>query len=92
MTKFKLVIFDMDGTLLKGRTIFIFAEKKGFTDKLLRLIHNSNKKFYERSIDIAKLSKGLKSEELLEIFKKIPLQENVETVVEELKKGESKQL
>lgn len=86
MTKFKLAIFDMDGTLLKGRTIFIFAEKKGFKDKLLRLIHKSDKEFYERSIEIAKLSKGLKCEELLEIFRNIPLQENVETVIRELKK------
>ena len=28
MTKYKLAIFDMDGTLIKGRTIFIIAEKK----------------------------------------------------------------
>ena len=86
MVQFKLALFDMDGTLIRGRTIFIFAEKKGFVDKLLRLIHNNDKEFYERSIEIAKLSKGLKCEELLEIFRKIPLQDNVETVIRELKK------
>lgn len=90
MKKYKLVIFDMDGTLLQGRTIFIFAEKKGFHDELLNLIYNSDKKFYEKSIEIAKLSKGLKYEELLEIFRKIPLQENVETVITELKKRDVK--
>jgi len=86
MNKYKLAIFDMDGTLLKGRTIFIIAEKKGFKDEVLKLIYKSDKEFYKRSIEIAKLSKGLKCEELLEIFRKIPLQENVESVIMELKK------
>ena len=86
MNKFKLVIFDMDGTLLKGRTIFIFAEKKGLTDELNRLIHNNDKDFFEKTVEIAKLLKGFKCDELLEIFRKIPLQENVETVIKELKK------
>jgi len=28
MSRFKLTVFDMDGTLLTDRTIFVFAEKK----------------------------------------------------------------
>ena len=89
MTKFKLVIFDMDGTILKGRTIFVFAEKKGFMDELLRII-NSNKKSYEKSIEIAKLLKGMSGRELLEIFRGILLWEHVETVIGELKKRDVK--
>ena len=85
MNKFKLVIFDMDGTLLKGRTIFIFAEKKGFMDELMRIIE-SNIESYEKSIKIAKLLKGINGKELLEIFRDIPLQKYVETVIGELKK------
>ena len=85
MNKYKLVLFDMDGTLLKGRTIFVFADKKGFMDDLLNII-NSDRKSYERSIEIAKLLKGMKSAELLEIFRDIPLQDHVETVITELKK------
>ena len=86
MSKFKLVLFDMDGTLLKGRGIFVIAEKKSFKNELLRLINYDGIDFYERSIDIAMLSKGLNKNELLEIFRTIPLQENVEIVIEELKK------
>lgn len=84
MTKFKLAMFDMDGTLLKGRTIFVFADKKGFMDELLNII-NSDRISYEKSIEIAKLSKGMNGSELLEIFRDIPLQEHVETVIRELK-------
>ena len=84
MTKFKLAMFDMDGTLLKGRTIFVFAHKKGFMDELLDII-NSDKISYEKSIEIAKLSKGMSGSELLKIFRNIPLQDHVKTVIEELK-------
>ena len=85
MSKFKLVIFDMDGTLIAGRTVFVFAENKGFEDELLRII-NGNKELHEKSIEIAKLLKGMNARELLEIFRNIPLQEHVENVIREIKK------
>ncbi|MEA3458930.1 MAG: HAD-IB family phosphatase [Candidatus Thermoplasmatota archaeon] len=85
MAEFKLVIFDMDGTLLKGRTIFVFAEEKGFKEDLLRII-GSNIKPYEKTIEIAKFLKDMDSRELLEIFRDIPLQEDVEKVVKKFKK------
>jgi len=86
MSKFKLVIFDMDGTLLKERSIFVFAEKLGFTDDLTKLIHSSNKEFYQKSIEIAKSLRGINSKELLEIFREIPLNNQVEKVIQEIKK------
>ena len=85
MVKYKLVLFDMDGTLIDGRGIFVIAEKKGFKDELIKLIKNNNMRFFERSIEIAKLSKALNKDDLLEIFRAIPLQENVETVIKNLK-------
>ena len=86
MSKFKLVIFDMDGTLIAGRTVFVFAEEKGFEDELLQII-NGNKELHKKSIEIAKLLKGMNARELLEIFRNIPLQEHVENVIGEIKKG-----
>ena len=77
---YKLVLFDMDGTLLNGRTIYQFAEKIGFQNELNNLI-NSKKKFYEITIEIAKLLRGIKKLTLLEIFRKIPLQNNVKKVI-----------
>ena len=41
MEKYKLIAFDMDGTLLNDRTIFVFAEKKGFKDVLLEIIDSN---------------------------------------------------
>jgi len=75
----------MDGTLLKGKTIFIFAEEKGFKEDLLKIIH-SNIKPYKKTIEIANFLEGIDSKELLEIFRDIPLQEDVEKVVKKLKK------
>lgn len=78
--RFKLVIFDMDGTLLKGRAIVAFAEKKGLTSQLSAILQLPHQP-YERSLEIAQLLKGLQYQELLNVFQKIPLQEHAETVV-----------
>jgi len=86
MSKIKLVVFDMDGTLINDRTIFVFAEKKGFLDDLKKLIYNNEIEFYKKSKEIAKSLKGMKSNELIKIFREIRLHENVEKVVKELKK------
>ena len=85
MNKYKLVVFDMDGTLLKDRGIFVIAEKKGFIDDLWRFIKDESMEFFERSIEIAKLSKGFSENEFLEIFRTIPLREDAEEVVKKLK-------
>ncbi len=82
--KYKLVMFDMDGTLIDGRSIFVFSEKKGFKDKLLRSLQ-SDKEPYEKTIEIAQFLHGASSIELLEIFRKIPLHNNVEKVAQKLR-------
>lgn len=86
MNDYKVVLFDMDGTLLKDRGIFVIGEKLGFHDELVRLIREPSIPYYERSIAIGKILKGMKSSEFLEIFNKVPLQDNVENVILELKK------
>ena len=86
MSNYKLVLFDMDGTLLRDRGIFVIAEKKGFLEDLFRLIRDSSKEYYIRSIEIAKLSKGYSCYEFLEIFRKVPLQNNAKKVIKDLKK------
>ncbi len=81
---YKLVIFDMDGTLLNGRTIFEIAKEKGFMDELVKIM-NSGKEAYKRSIAIAKLLECMTEKEFLKIFRGIPLNKNAEIVVEKLK-------
>ena len=89
--RYKLVMFDMDGTLIKGRSIFIFAEKKGFKNKLIRSLQSA-KEPYEKSIEIAQFLQGTSSAELLEIFRAIPLQKNVEKIARTLKEKNVKSI
>ena len=86
MRRYKLAVFDMDGTLLKGRGIFVIAEKLGFYDQLIKLFKYDGNNFYEKSIEIAKLTKGYSKKEFLDIFHEIPYQEHTEEVINELKK------
>jgi phosphoserine phosphatase SerB len=86
---YKLVMFDMDGTLIDGRSIFVFSEKKGLKDKLLRSLE-SDKEPYEKSIEIAQFLHGISSIELLEIFRKISLHNNVEKVAQKLREKDVK--
>ena len=85
MSKFKLVMFDMDGTLIQDRGIFVIAEKMGFKDELIREINNDTLDFYKKSIEVAKLSKGLNKSEILDIFRSINLSKNVDNVIKKLK-------
>ena len=90
MTKFRLIMFDMDGTLLKDRGIFVIAEKKNFLDELLRLINYNGVDFYLKSIEIAKLTKGMRKDELLDIFRKVPMQDNLKDIIKEIKEKKIK--
>ena len=90
MDKFKLVMFDMDGTLIQERGIFVIAEKMGFLDELIKHFNSNTFDFYKKSIDIAKLSKGLDKNEILEIFRSIKISLNAEKVIKELKKRKIK--
>jgi len=85
MSRYKLVMFDMDGTLLNGRGIFVIAEKLGFYNELLNYFKNKkNIPFYKKSIEIAQLCKGFTKKEFLNIFRSVPLQDNVEKVIQTL--------
>lgn len=79
----------MDGTLLNGRTIYAFAEKKGLNEQLSSILHNTMQP-YEKSIEIAKLLQGIRYQELLDIFRKIPLQEHAERIISFLREKQIK--
>lgn len=81
---YKLIIFDMDGTLLDGRSIVFFADKKGFRNDL-HLVLQSDIEPYKKSLKIATFLKGYNVNELLEIFRIIPLQKNVQRIARKLK-------
>jgi len=81
----RLVLFDMDGTLFNGRTIFHLAEKFGFLSNLQNLMKTQYEP-YKKSIQIAKLLQGLEKKDILGCIQKIPLHPHVETVLKTLQK------
>ena len=84
--RFKLVLFDMDDTLLRGRTIFAFADHFGFKEELFGIINRSIEP-YLKTIKIALLLKDLRIDELIEVFVTIPLQDQGDQVVHGVKKN-----
>ena len=79
----RLVLFDMDGTLLNGRTIFHLAKKFGFFLELKNLM-KTNYEPYKKSIYIAKLLQGISKQDILDCIENIPLHPHVETVLKTL--------
>jgi len=84
---YKLALFDMDGTLLHGRTIFHLAETFGFIDELNYFI-NSTLEPFEKTIEIAKLLKDLKRDEILSCYRQIPFRPDVEKLIKSLREKE----
>ena len=86
MAEIKLVLFDMDGTLLKDRGIFVIAEKLGFYDELMSYFTDKkDMEFYKKSYEIGMLCKGYKAQEFLDIFRQLPLQNNAQKIINTLK-------
>jgi glucosyl-3-phosphoglycerate synthase len=83
--RYKLILFDMDGTLLAGKTIHLFAESLGFNDQLNQILE-SNIKSYKKIIQIAGFFKGCHRNELLSMFREIPLQNHVLDIATYLRK------
>ena len=83
--RYKLILFDMDDTLIAGRTIYEVADRKGFRKEVDEII-SMNITNYEKTILIARLLKGMRVEEFLKIFRAIPLNPYVDEVVEKLKR------
>jgi phosphoserine phosphatase len=88
--KFKLVIFDLDGTLTQERSIWEYIHKKlgkwyGFAIEYQNQFlagKISYEEFCERD---AQVWKGMKVEELLEIVKTVPFHPHVDELIDYLK-------
>jgi len=82
--KLRLAVFDFDGTLIDGRIIDRLAEKFGFTEEL-ETIRKKVPSGHKQSMEIAKLLKGLKIQDLLNTAKEMPLMPGTKKVLRELK-------
>jgi phosphoserine phosphatase SerB len=80
----RLVVFDMDGTLIAERFIFQLARRFGFEAKLEE-IRTRRVPEYEKTRDIASLLKGISAQEIVDTFDQIPFSPGAEATVEALK-------
>ena len=81
----KIIVFDMDNTLLQGRFIDTCAEKYLFEEELVRL-RSIEKDPAVLTKRIAKLLQGLPMGELLQVAASIPLIDDAVDVVEQLRR------
>jgi phosphoserine phosphatase SerB len=81
----KMIIFDMDNTLLEGSFIVTAAEEFKFTDELIKIVTENNNS-YTRTKSIARLLKHRSFDEILEVVDKIKIIDDAANVIRELKK------
>ena len=79
----KMIVFDMDNTLLKGSFIHTAAERFGFKEQLREII-NQQKNDYIRTQKIAQLLEGRTFAELTSVVESIPIIGDAVHVVREL--------
>ncbi len=81
----KMIIFDMDNTILRGSFITAAAEEFDFKKQLVKIV-TENDNPYLRTKSIAKLMNGLSLDQILKVADKIDIIEDAKEVIDELRK------
>ncbi len=81
----KMIIFDMDNTLLEGSFIATAAEEFNFRDELIKIVTDYSNP-YTRTKSIARLLKNRSFAEILNVVDKIRVIDDASYVIRELKK------
>ncbi|MCU0455934.1 MAG: HAD-IB family phosphatase [Bacteroidales bacterium] len=81
----RMIIFDMDNTILEGSFITTAADHFNFRDDLIRIVTDSSNP-YTRTKSIARLMKGKSLKEILDVADSIKMVRDTEFVISELKK------
>lgn len=81
----KMVVFDMDNTILEKSFINTAADSFGFKDRLISTVAKNNNPFI-RTKQIAQLLRGRSIGEILEVVDSIPVVFDLQEVVKELKR------
>ena len=81
----KMIIFDMDNTLLEGSFITAAAEAFNFKDELIRIVTDYENP-YTRTKSIARLLKNRSFDEILKVIDSIKITDDAEYVIRQLKK------
>jgi len=83
--KEKMIIFDMDNTMLEGSFITTAAEEFNFREDLIKIVTEYTNSF-TRTKSIARLLKGRSFDEILGVADKIKIIDDAAFVIRELKK------
>ena len=81
----KLMIFDMDNTLLKGRFIDVCADRFNFKDTLMEIRYNESDPIIITKL-VAKLLEGKNIHELIEIAESIEIISDARNIIYEMKR------
>ena len=80
----KMVVFDMDNTVLQGRFIDVASKEFGFEKQLLDIITRNNESFLITKL-IARHMQGKDLAQILKIVDGIPLVDDIRDAIRELK-------
>lgn len=83
----KLVVFDMDGTLINGRLIEVISNKYGLSEKVVRIQSDQSLQGYKKTEMIASLLRGIKAIEIVKAINSIPIMNNADKIVTWFKKN-----
>ncbi len=84
----KLAIFDMDGTLLRDRSILTLARRTGRLEQVLQFLDNPDYSAVERTQNISRCLEGIPRKEFVEVARSTELSDGaVETVISLRKRG-----
>jgi HAD superfamily phosphoserine phosphatase-like hydrolase len=83
--KEKMIVFDMDNTLLEGSFITTAAEEFNFRDDLIKIVTEYTNSF-TRTKSIARLLSGRSFDEILAVADKIKIIDDTPYVIRELKR------
>jgi len=83
--KEKMIVFDMDNTLLESSFIMTVAQEFNFRDELIKIVTEYSNSF-TRTKSIARLIKGRSLDEILGVVDKIKIIDDAASVIKELKK------
>lgn len=81
----KLIIFDMDNTILMGRFIYEMAEKYGFEDSITDIITKNNEPYIITKL-IASLLKDMELEQIYEVVDSIKIVPDLKNIIKTLKR------
>jgi len=84
-SKFKLAVFDMDGTIIDGRLIDALSTKFGLYDQVKQIQSDTSILGYVKTQKIASLLKGIDDKEIIFALESIPIMNNYQKTVSVLK-------